>query len=82
MSPTESDSELSMSGFETVASRSFEEDEEEDEEEDGGSLILSIPYDSPAGMLQEDHHGDKDEAQPNGITKHRSAVLNVITIII
>lgn len=72
-----------MSGFETVASRSFEEDEdEEDEEEDRGSLMLSIPYDSPAAMLQDDQHGDKDEAQPNGIMKHRSAVLNVITIII
>lgn len=66
---TESDSELSLSGFETVASRSFDEDEEEDE----GSVMLSTPFSSPTSMLQEDHHGDKDGAQPNGITKHRSA---------
>lgn len=66
---TESDSELSLSGFETVASRSFDEDEEEDE----GSVMLSSPCSSPTSMLQEDHHGDKDGAQPNGITKHRSA---------
>lgn len=68
-SPPESDSDLSVSGFETVASHSFDEDEEED----GGSVMFSIPYSSPTGMLQEDHHGDEEEAQPNGITKHRSA---------
>lgn len=68
---TESDSELSLSGFETVASRSFDEDEEEDE----GSVMLSSPCSSPTSMLQEDHHGDKDGAQPNGITKHRSAAV-------
>lgn len=70
-SPSESDSELSLSGFETVASRSYEEDEEEDE----GSVMLSSPCSSPTSMLQEDHHGNEDEAQPNGIRKHRSAVL-------
>ncbi|TKS75050.1 Oxysterol-binding protein-related protein 1 [Collichthys lucidus] len=63
---SESDSEVSLSGFETVASQSFDEDEEEDE----GSIMLSSPCSSPTSMLQEDHHGDKDEAQPNGITKH------------
>uniref|UniRef100_A0A671UK91 Oxysterol-binding protein n=1 Tax=Sparus aurata TaxID=8175 RepID=A0A671UK91_SPAAU len=67
---SESDSELSLSGFETVASRSFDEDEEEDE----GSVMLSSPCSSPTSMLQEDHHGDKDGAQPNGITKHRSSL--------
>lgn len=71
LSPSESDSEVSLSGFETVASQSFDEDEEEDE----GSIMLSSPCSSPTSMLQEDHHGDKDEAQPNGITKHRSAGL-------
>lgn len=70
-SPSESGSELSLSGFETVASNSFEEDEEEDE----GSVMLSSPCSSPAtSMLQEDHHGDRDETQSNGITKHRSEV--------
>ncbi|XP_044054266.1 oxysterol-binding protein-related protein 1 isoform X1 [Siniperca chuatsi] len=67
---SESDSELSLSGFETVASHSFEEDEEEDE----GSVMLSSPCSSPTSMLQEDHHGDKDKAQPNGITKHRTSL--------
>ncbi|XP_054904323.1 oxysterol-binding protein-related protein 1 isoform X3 [Poeciliopsis prolifica] len=64
---SESGSELSLSGFETVASNSFEEDEEEDE----GSVMLSNPCSS---MLQEDHHGDRDEAQSNGITKHRASL--------
>ncbi|XP_038563231.1 oxysterol-binding protein-related protein 1-like, partial [Micropterus salmoides] len=66
---SESDSERSLSGFETVASHSFEEDEE-----DEGSVMLSSPCSSPTSMLQEDHHGDKDEAQPNGITKHRTSL--------
>lgn len=72
-SPSESDSDISLSGFETVASHSFDEDED-DEEEGGGSVMFSIPYNRPAGMLQEDRHGDKEEAQANGITEHRSAV--------
>ncbi|XP_047443625.1 oxysterol-binding protein-related protein 1 isoform X2 [Mugil cephalus] len=68
---SDSDSELSLSGFETVASHSFEEDEEEDE----GSVMLSSPCGSScSSMLQEDHHGDKDETQPNGITKHRTTL--------
>lgn len=66
LSLPESGSEFSLSGFETVASQSFEEDEEEDE----GSIMLSSPTTS---VLQEDHHGDGDETHPNGITKHRSA---------
>lgn len=71
VSVSDSDSEVSLSGFETVASHSFDEDEEEDE----GSVMLSSPCGSPTSMLQEDHHGDKDETQPNGITKHRSVLL-------
>lgn len=67
---SESDSELSLSGFETVVSQSEEEDEDE------GSVMLSSPCSSPTSMLrEEDHHGDKDETQPNGITKHRSVEL-------
>ncbi|XP_074492159.1 oxysterol-binding protein-related protein 1 isoform X2 [Sebastes fasciatus] len=68
---SDSGSEISLSGFETVASHSFDEDEEEDE---GSVMLLSSPCGSPAGMLQEDHHGDKDEAQPNGIAKHRASL--------
>ncbi|XP_053739983.1 oxysterol-binding protein-related protein 1 isoform X1 [Synchiropus splendidus] len=64
---SESDSEQSLSGFETVASYSFDEEEE-------GSLMLSSHYSSPISMLQEDHHGDKDEPQSNGITKYRSSL--------
>ncbi|KAF3835096.1 hypothetical protein F7725_027654 [Dissostichus mawsoni] len=67
---SDSESEISLSGFET-ASRSFEDEEEEDE---GSVMLSSSPCSSPSSMLQEDHHGDKDETQPNGITKHRSAV--------
>ncbi|KAM7388562.1 hypothetical protein PAMP_024729 [Pampus punctatissimus] len=62
-----SDSDLSLSGFETVASHSFEEDEE-------GSVMLSSHCSSHTSMLQEDHHGDEDETQPNGITKHRTSL--------
>ncbi|XP_068599239.1 oxysterol-binding protein-related protein 1 [Brachionichthys hirsutus] len=65
---SESESEVSLSGFETVASHSFDEDEEEDE----GSLTFSSS--SPSSMLQENHHGDKDTAQPNGITKYRTSL--------
>ncbi|XP_026161140.1 oxysterol-binding protein-related protein 1 isoform X2 [Mastacembelus armatus] len=68
---SDSDSEHSLSGFETVASHSSEE--EEDDDNDEGSLMLSSPC-SPTGMLQEDHHGNKDETQPNGITKHRTSL--------
>ncbi|KAF3691175.1 Oxysterol-binding protein-related protein 1 [Channa argus] len=64
---SESDSELSLSGFETVASHS-------DEEEDEGSVMLSSPCSSPSSMLQEDYHGDKDKTQPNGITNHRTSL--------
>ncbi|XP_041647453.1 oxysterol-binding protein-related protein 1 isoform X2 [Cheilinus undulatus] len=62
---SDSGSEVSLSGFETVASHSCEEDEDDD-----SSVTLS----SPGNMLQEDHHGNKDEAQPNGITKHRTSL--------
>ncbi|KAM7410350.1 hypothetical protein PAMA_001678 [Pampus argenteus] len=64
---SESDSDLSLSGFETVASHSFDEDEE-------GSVMLSSHCSSPTSMLQEVHHGDKDETQPNGIKKHRTSL--------
>lgn len=66
--PTESDSDYSLSGFETVASHSF------DSEEDEGSVTLSVPYHSPGSMFQECHHGDGDAEQPNGSTEHRSVV--------
>lgn len=70
-SPSESDSDVSLSGFETVASHSFDDD---DDDEGGGSVMFSIPYNSRTGMLQEDRHGDEEEAQANGIAEHRSAV--------
>ncbi|XP_053178807.1 oxysterol-binding protein-related protein 1 isoform X2 [Scomber japonicus] len=63
---SESGSEHSLSGFETVASHSFDEDDE-------GSVMLSSHCSTPS-MLQEDHHGDKDDTQPNGITKYRTSL--------
>ncbi|KAK5907284.1 hypothetical protein CesoFtcFv8_005152 [Champsocephalus esox] len=69
---SDSESEISLSGFET-ASRSFE-DEEEEEEDEGSVMLSSSPCSSPSSMLQEDHHGDKDETQPNEITKHRTSL--------
>ncbi|XP_076009128.1 oxysterol-binding protein-related protein 1 isoform X2 [Genypterus blacodes] len=64
---SDSDSEHSLSGFETVASHSFDED-------DQVSLMLSSHCTTPTSMLQEDHHGDKEETQPNGIARHRSTL--------
>lgn len=67
--PPDSDSELSLSGFETVASHSFDE---EDDEEDKDHFVFSIPHGSPASMSQEDRQVDGDEARANGMTEHRS----------
>ncbi|KAM4629559.1 oxysterol-binding protein-related protein 1 isoform 2-T2 [Polymixia lowei] len=64
---SESDSERSLSGFETVASHSFEEEEE-------GSVLSRSSRVNPTSMLQEDHHGNEEETQPNGITKHRNSL--------
>lgn len=50
-----------MSGFETVASRSFE----------GESVHFSSNRSSPVSMLQEDRREDDDEPQANGIKRHR-----------
>ncbi|XP_034036345.1 oxysterol-binding protein-related protein 1 isoform X2 [Thalassophryne amazonica] len=69
---SDSHSELSLSGFETVASHSFDKDEEKEEE--AGSVTLSRRGNTPNSMLQEDHHGDMDETQPNGITRHRTSL--------
>ncbi|XP_028299862.1 oxysterol-binding protein-related protein 1 isoform X3 [Gouania willdenowi] len=66
---SDSDSELSLSGFETVASHSF--DEEEEDSNDEGSVMLNSPYSS---MMQEGHHGNKNEVQPNGMTDHRTSL--------
>ncbi|KAL6107530.1 osbpl1a [Pungitius sinensis] len=60
---SESDSETSLSGFETVASRSGED-------EDEGSVMSG----SPPRVSGEDRHGDEEESQPNGITKHRTSL--------
>lgn len=67
--PPDSDSELSLSGFETVASHSFDN---EDDDEDKDRFMFSIPHGSPAGMSQEDRQVDGDEARANGMTEHRS----------
>ncbi|XP_072294259.1 oxysterol-binding protein-related protein 1-like isoform X1 [Eucyclogobius newberryi] len=62
---SDSESERSLSGFETVASHSSEE---EDDDEDSVMFHSS----SPTTML--DHHGDEDQNQPNGISEHRMSL--------
>ncbi|XP_061834150.2 oxysterol-binding protein-related protein 1 isoform X2 [Nerophis lumbriciformis] len=66
---SESDSELSLSGFETVASHSWE-DEDQGAVMFGGSHCSSRPDDMSPG----DRHGNTEETQPNGITKYRSSL--------
>ncbi|KAG7279392.1 hypothetical protein CRUP_024211, partial [Coryphaenoides rupestris] len=64
---SESDTECSLSGFETVASHSQEEDEEEEEL----SVLMSGSHSTPVSMSQEDCHGNT-EPQTNGDTQHRT----------
>ncbi|KAJ7992937.1 hypothetical protein DPEC_G00267250 [Dallia pectoralis] len=64
---SDSGSENSVSGFETVASHSFDEDE-----------IVTAQFSSskacsPTSMSQEDHHGN-EESPPNGIVRHRASL--------
>lgn len=68
--PAESDSELSVSGFLSVASYSCEEDEGKD-----ASLLQrhSAPG-GPSGMSGEGDHGNQ-AAQRNGVEAHRWAAL-------
>lgn len=70
--PTESDSELSVSGFLSVASYSYEEDEGND-----ASLLQrhSAPR-GPSGMSGEGDHGNQ-AAQHNGVEAHRWAALRM-----
>ncbi|CAJ1072335.1 oxysterol-binding protein-related protein 1-like isoform X1 [Xyrichtys novacula] len=69
---SESDSELSVSGFLSVASRSFEEDEGRD-----APLLTSLCHPSalrgPSGMSGEGSHGNQP-AQCNGVEKHRTCL--------
>ncbi|XP_024921315.1 oxysterol-binding protein-related protein 1 [Cynoglossus semilaevis] len=67
---SDSDSEHSLSGFETVASHSFDEDEEEDK----GSDMLSSSCHSPTNMLQDGAQNDKEETQTNGVIEHRTSL--------
>uniref|UniRef100_A0A8C7PR72 Oxysterol-binding protein n=1 Tax=Oncorhynchus mykiss TaxID=8022 RepID=A0A8C7PR72_ONCMY len=60
---SDSESEHSLSGFETVASHSFDEE---------GSVLFSSERSSPTNMSREDHH--QDESQPNGIVRHRTSL--------
>ncbi|XP_075895521.1 oxysterol-binding protein-related protein 1 isoform X2 [Nelusetta ayraudi] len=68
---SDSDSDLSLSGFETVASHSFDEEDEEDDED---RFLFSVPYGSPTSMLQEEQPLGGDAAQSNGITEHRTSL--------
>uniref|UniRef100_A0AAZ3R8B4 Oxysterol-binding protein n=1 Tax=Oncorhynchus tshawytscha TaxID=74940 RepID=A0AAZ3R8B4_ONCTS len=60
---SDSESEHSLSGFETVASHSFDEE---------GSVLFSSERSSPTNMSREDHH--QDESQPNEIVRHRTSL--------
>uniref|UniRef100_A0A674DYD2 Oxysterol-binding protein n=1 Tax=Salmo trutta TaxID=8032 RepID=A0A674DYD2_SALTR len=62
---SDSESEHSLSGFETVASHSFDEE---------GSVLFSSERSSPTNMSREDHHQNGDESQPNGIVRHRTSL--------
>uniref|UniRef100_A0A672H2Z1 Oxysterol-binding protein n=1 Tax=Salarias fasciatus TaxID=181472 RepID=A0A672H2Z1_SALFA len=66
---SDSDSELSLNVFDSVASPSFEE-----EDDDKGPLMGSSPRASPANMLREDHHGDQDESLSNGVVGQRTSL--------
>uniref|UniRef100_A0A6Q2WZG6 Oxysterol-binding protein n=1 Tax=Esox lucius TaxID=8010 RepID=A0A6Q2WZG6_ESOLU len=66
---SDSESEHSLSGFETVASHSFDE-----EEDDKHTAQFSSKACSPTSMSQEDHHGNEEESPPNGIVKHRTSL--------
>ncbi|KAI3374923.1 hypothetical protein L3Q82_021455 [Scortum barcoo] len=69
---SESESELSVSGFLSVASHSCEEDEGRD-----APLLSSLRHPSalrgPAGMSGEGNHGNRP-AQCNGVEKHRTCL--------
>ncbi|XP_071201445.1 oxysterol-binding protein-related protein 1 isoform X2 [Salvelinus alpinus] len=62
---SDSESEHSLSGFETVASHSFDEE---------GSVLFSSEHSSPTNMSREDHHQNEDESQPNVIVRHRTSL--------
>ncbi|XP_061539610.1 LOW QUALITY PROTEIN: oxysterol-binding protein-related protein 1 [Phycodurus eques] len=68
-----SDSELSLSGFETVASHSFEE-EEEDDKEGGVMLASSGSGRRPDAVLRGHLHSNEAQTQPNGVTKYRTSL--------
>ncbi|XP_072297644.1 oxysterol-binding protein-related protein 1-like isoform X2 [Eucyclogobius newberryi] len=79
---SESDSELSVSGFLSVASRSFEEDEGRDapilSSSSSSSTSSSLhrhpsALTGPSGMSGEGNHGNP-AAQHNGIKQHRSSL--------
>lgn len=68
--PAESDSELSVSGFLSVASYSCEEDEGKD----ASLLHRHSALGGPSGMSGEGDHGNQ-AAQHNGVEAHRWAAL-------
>ncbi|XP_077574023.1 oxysterol-binding protein-related protein 1-like [Stigmatopora nigra] len=65
-STLESNAELSMSSFESMASRSIKNEE-------GGVMFGgNSTHSHPGGGSEEDHHGNEDPSQPNGIVEYRS----------
>ncbi|KAK7945605.1 hypothetical protein WMY93_001333 [Mugilogobius chulae] len=70
---SESDSELSVSGFLSVASRSFEESEGILSNSSSNSLRHPSILTGPGGMSGEGNHGNP-AAQHNGIKQHRTSL--------
>lgn len=72
VAPADSESELSVSGFLSVASQSCEEDEGRD------SPLLCHPsvLRGPTGMSGEGNHGNQP-AQRTGVEKHRWGTLQI-----
>ncbi|XP_063056950.1 oxysterol-binding protein-related protein 1 isoform X2 [Engraulis encrasicolus] len=77
---SDSESERSLSGFETLASRSVDDEDEreveEDEEEEGSELFRSTRSRPATAMSQEDRRGDEEDEEPrtNGVKKHRTTL--------
>ncbi|XP_076134921.1 oxysterol-binding protein-related protein 1 isoform X2 [Alosa pseudoharengus] len=74
---SDSESERSLSGFETLASHSVDGDEINSEEEDESSELFRSTRSRPVTrMSQEDRRGDEEdeEARPNGVRRHRSTL--------
>uniref|UniRef100_A0AAY4DTD3 Oxysterol-binding protein n=1 Tax=Denticeps clupeoides TaxID=299321 RepID=A0AAY4DTD3_9TELE len=69
---SDSESEPSLSGFETVASHSFDDEDTEERTE----LFLSTRSRPPTSMSREGHRGEEEEeeSRQNGVRNHRTTL--------